>query len=331
MSRKEHKKAFTLIELMVALLIAGIVFLGAFQFFSTQQKVFRQQAEHAERQSGVRTAAYYIAKDLMNAGYTGTPYGVESALHNAYLVGFSTPIRAVRWINPQTDSEFSAYALTSPTNNQPVDALEIWANFTGLNTRLSNLLSSGTNMVYVENASIFQLNIFDEVMGSMVNVEPLGIVVSSPNYIGEYHPISSVDVSGNVITISEMFVNSYTTSDVAGPVWRRVYFIMQDSDGVRWLVRRDYYKGRTVDTKLARGIVDFQVFFDVMDPTLGTLTMNVDPAVTPVDPCQIQAVRFELTGEAKAPGQMQTTYITVSRRVKIHNLWIHPLFNHTCP
>ena len=80
---------FSLIELLIVSIISIIVLWGAIDFFNSQQKVFRQQSLQARNQANVRMGLYYISKDLINAGFTGGPFGIETAVRDAQQRGIT--------------------------------------------------------------------------------------------------------------------------------------------------------------------------------------------------------------------------------------------------
>ena len=64
-----NKKGVSLIELLVALAICGIVIAGAYRFFITQTKAYSVQEQVIEAQQNVRLAMEILLKDLRMAGY----------------------------------------------------------------------------------------------------------------------------------------------------------------------------------------------------------------------------------------------------------------------
>lgn len=61
-------KGFTLIELMVALAILGIVLAGIYSIFNTQHKSYIVQEQVVDSQQNVRVAMNMISRDMRNAG-----------------------------------------------------------------------------------------------------------------------------------------------------------------------------------------------------------------------------------------------------------------------
>jgi type IV pilus assembly protein PilW len=64
-----NKNGVSLIELLVALVICGIVMAGAYRFFITQNKVYTVHDQAIEAQQNVRLAMEILLRDLRMAGY----------------------------------------------------------------------------------------------------------------------------------------------------------------------------------------------------------------------------------------------------------------------
>jgi prepilin-type N-terminal cleavage/methylation domain-containing protein len=64
-----NKQGVSLIELLVALVICGIVVAGSYRFFITQNKVYVVQDQVIEAQQNVRLAMEILLRDLRMAGY----------------------------------------------------------------------------------------------------------------------------------------------------------------------------------------------------------------------------------------------------------------------
>jgi type IV pilus assembly protein PilW len=64
-----NRKGVSLIELLVALVICGIVVAGAYRFFITQTRTYSVQDQVIEAQQNVRLAMEILLRDLRMAGY----------------------------------------------------------------------------------------------------------------------------------------------------------------------------------------------------------------------------------------------------------------------
>jgi prepilin-type N-terminal cleavage/methylation domain-containing protein len=64
-----NKRGFTLVELIVAIVILGIILTGVYRFFFNQEKFLRKQRQWSELNVASRKASTYISKELRNIGY----------------------------------------------------------------------------------------------------------------------------------------------------------------------------------------------------------------------------------------------------------------------
>lgn len=64
-------KGFTLVELLIAMAIAGIIMTGVFSAFKTQQDSYLAQEQVAEMQQNLRAGLYVMANEIRMAGYDG--------------------------------------------------------------------------------------------------------------------------------------------------------------------------------------------------------------------------------------------------------------------
>ncbi|MEM4245090.1 MAG: PilW family protein [Candidatus Nanoarchaeia archaeon] len=68
-TRLLDKKGITLIELMIALVIAGILIGGVYKLFISQSKSYAVQEQVADTQQNIRGAMEILLRDLRMAGY----------------------------------------------------------------------------------------------------------------------------------------------------------------------------------------------------------------------------------------------------------------------
>jgi type IV pilus assembly protein PilW len=66
------QKGFTLVELLVAMAVAGIVMTGVYSAYYSQQKTFVVQDELAEMQQNLRAAMFFMAREIRMAGCNPT-------------------------------------------------------------------------------------------------------------------------------------------------------------------------------------------------------------------------------------------------------------------
>ncbi|WP_022668520.1 prepilin-type N-terminal cleavage/methylation domain-containing protein [Desulfospira joergensenii] len=68
-------KGFTLIELMITMVIAGLIMIGAYAAYTSQQKTYYAQDQVTEMQQNIRAALSIITSELRMAGYDPTGSG----------------------------------------------------------------------------------------------------------------------------------------------------------------------------------------------------------------------------------------------------------------
>ncbi len=345
---KGPKAGFTLIELLVVMVISVIVLYGAFSFFERQQLVFNQQAAQAEKQANLRIALYYLSKDIALAGFTGTPWGVEHAISAANKALISTPIRPIKHLQVSSDPELtgSEYALDN-LNGDALDAIEIWANFSENlgsgrgRTQLVNPVNAGSTTLNGNTVDgLFILQVWDDSSNSYQTVSPIGVVIGAyKEGVGDYLPVTSVNSGSNVISVASGALNNYMggVTDSMAPVFKRRYFVREECDGPRcdrWLIRRDYYAaGVTIDHRMAQGIEDFQVFYDLTDPVTGAFLVDFDPddLTADFDPCWVTAVTIKVQAVVRIKDMPKPLITNMSRKIVMMNIGTeNGLNNCTC-
>ena len=70
--KTNRQKGFTLVELMIALLLSGLVATAMAFFFRNQQETYTAQEEVAEMQEELRASMEIISRELRNAGHDST-------------------------------------------------------------------------------------------------------------------------------------------------------------------------------------------------------------------------------------------------------------------
>ena len=64
-------KGFTLVELLIAMAVSGIIMTGVYSAFKTQQDSYLAQEQVAEMQQNLRAGLYVMTRELRMAGYDG--------------------------------------------------------------------------------------------------------------------------------------------------------------------------------------------------------------------------------------------------------------------
>ncbi len=67
--RRTHEQGFTLTELLVAMVLAGIVMASLYSAHITQQRAYKTTEDVTVAQQNLRSAMYFLEKDLRMAGY----------------------------------------------------------------------------------------------------------------------------------------------------------------------------------------------------------------------------------------------------------------------
>ena len=67
-----ENKGFTLIEILVALAVSGLVLAGIYQTYLAQQKSYIVQGEIAKMQQNIRAAMFLMVRELRMAGFDPT-------------------------------------------------------------------------------------------------------------------------------------------------------------------------------------------------------------------------------------------------------------------
>lgn len=79
-----YRQGFSLVELLVAMAIAGVVMAAVFKIYTTQQDSYLVQEQVAEMQQNLRTAKYILTREIRMAGYDPTAAGAAFGFVSAY-------------------------------------------------------------------------------------------------------------------------------------------------------------------------------------------------------------------------------------------------------
>jgi prepilin-type N-terminal cleavage/methylation domain-containing protein len=84
------RKGVSLIELLIALVIAAIAVAGIFRLFIAQSKAYTVQDQVAEVQQSIRTSMEVLLRDLRMAGFDDDHLNSKVAVPTALVIGDST-------------------------------------------------------------------------------------------------------------------------------------------------------------------------------------------------------------------------------------------------
>jgi type IV pilus assembly protein PilW len=131
MSLKRSNQGFTLVELMIAMVLSLLALAAIYSTFQAQHRSYQVQSETADMQQNIRTAMYYMQREIRMAGSnpfdTMPAFGITAA--NSTSITFTEDIRGTNSIDPPdgdaNDSEENiTYALNGTnlqrTNNNSI-------------------------------------------------------------------------------------------------------------------------------------------------------------------------------------------------------------------
>jgi len=204
------EKGFTLVELLVAMAISGIVVAAVYTAFVTQQKSYTVQNQVAETQQNARVGLDLIAREVRMAGY-GQP----------------------TWALPaDTDGDGDNESVTDPVTvvdgGGGTDRVTVIGCFDPAPPTLSEALISGATTLKVTSASVFDnINNKDNI------------------FIGGFENAKVTNKSGTTLTIdtdpntsgNQGTVRSYNIGDEVSPVRAVTYYVEDDT------LRRDENTG----------------------------------------------------------------------------------------
>ena len=128
--RKVNDNGFTLVELLVAITIMGVVMSGIFSAFYSQQKSYAVQEGVAGMQQNLRAGIYYVERELRMVGYDPTYSGLfglkdngsDGRITDANNIYFTVD-RNEDGVVDNTDEEQIAFRLDANGNLQKYGAV----------------------------------------------------------------------------------------------------------------------------------------------------------------------------------------------------------------
>jgi len=163
--KRLNKQGFTLVELLVALAISGVVMAGIYSVYYSQQKSYITQDQVAAMQQNLRVAIYFMEREIRMAGYDPTTTrdaGAGITIANVAELQFTKDENEDGdFTNPSPPpandtNEQIRYALTDDANEDGIAdgspchlGRETWAG--GLQPVAENI--DALNFVYLDGAS----------------------------------------------------------------------------------------------------------------------------------------------------------------------------------
>lgn len=122
-----NDKGFTLVELMISVLITGLILGGVFGIYNAQHKTYQTQGQVAGMQQNLRSAMYFMERDLRPAGLdvpdaSGNKTGLFGIASIAYLDGIGVAVDQT--LNANTINFASIQFSSDDNNNDIVDVGE---------------------------------------------------------------------------------------------------------------------------------------------------------------------------------------------------------------
>jgi len=134
MKTRFDKKGVTLIELLVALVISGIIIAAIYRMFVAQTRAYTVQDQVSDVQQNVRNAMERIARDLMMAGFDDD---------NRNASGVDIPLPAVIEVFPTDAKGFDSVRVYYETNFT-VREVRYWVNASNQLVRTQNPADPGS-------------------------------------------------------------------------------------------------------------------------------------------------------------------------------------------
>ena len=296
---KNTQAAFTLIELMIAMVLSLILMGGVMQIYTGSKTAHRTQAELGRIQENARYAIEAIRKDLRMAGYMGC-FG-QATLTNNVKAAYQ-PTAATFFTTPIT-----GYEGTSDTGSGTSD----WTP--GLDNYFANgQVIPGSDVIAIQRVANFSTGLIGNLLPDNANIQidtnPNNSIVAGDILVlsdcvdSDIFKASNVSSGGGTITIAHAsnFNNNNNLSKLYGPDAKlmrfinNAYYVGNNTNGGRSLFRAVLGSGGAiVQEELVDGVESLQITYgeDLTNDGLPNRYVNAD-AVTIVN--NIVAIRFGL-------------------------------------
>ena len=326
MNPKSHRPeaGFTLVELLIAIAISGIVLAAVFSLFVYQNRAYIQQSDLARNQAQLRSALQAMSRDVRLAGYTGIPLGFDRE-PNLYAVA--------PWPMTGSTTKF-------PTGPQPrvdsqygqSEAIEVWGNFLRQTATLHADYSAGANVITVTWPVVNSVSQHILVDGNVKR-----ILIGNANSVS-YHEITAL-TDGNTVatlTINPGLGFPMFTGDIVAPIIRRIYFVADATqtvgavtEQVGTLFQRTYMVDPSITSVSARygngedcfqdealadhiDYLNVRYYLSVLGPD-GSPSNEVDTSADgvgaqtngPSNPCRINSIDLRLVSKTYPPSTAQ--------------------------
>ncbi len=116
-----HSSGFTLVELLVAMAIFGIASAALYASYQAQQNSYHTQVQVSDMQQNLRTALFFLGRDIRMAGYD--PSQKADAANNVNNIARAAAFRYARDEDGDgviQNNEYVRYALTNDDNGDGI-------------------------------------------------------------------------------------------------------------------------------------------------------------------------------------------------------------------
>ncbi len=290
---------FTLVEIMIAIAITGIIMSALVAVFASQHSTYIQQTEAAKDQASARGALHRLAGDIRMAGYTSVPFGIGALSTESQAYALIT-LRDGATVIPKP-SESNSIGSALPAGGG--DAIEIWGNFRRERTHLKTDISIGDAQVQVlDSGTVSGPEVFQA-----IGVETPGFIIVGDNQRNvEMFQLKATD--SNPVELKNPgpgFQHGFQAGDnsqnFVAPVHHRVYFVhpkgrtSEVGVDIPVLFMRnclDYDCSNYSDVTVAEGVDRLELLYNVAPPSgTGNITRNQHMVC---DPCTIRSVRIRI-------------------------------------
>jgi prepilin-type N-terminal cleavage/methylation domain-containing protein len=118
-------RGFTIVELLVSIVVAGVALVGIYFYYSTVQHAMREQARISQAQLNARLGLELIASDIQRAGYLATP---NSRRDPSICVNSAVHLQPVVFRNGAAGRVYAQGDLTDPSQAIPNPAANVNIN-----------------------------------------------------------------------------------------------------------------------------------------------------------------------------------------------------------
>jgi prepilin-type N-terminal cleavage/methylation domain-containing protein len=144
MRKTRSRRAFTLLELMVALVIGGLVVAAVFTLGGASSRHFQEQQRIGVTQRSVRMAMDRLRRDVARAGYLGVSDNLSPYVRMCPNPAIPRRVRALFYVNDDPTGNTALDGINRLTNGVSADRLRMTGNYTTGEHYLVRAINGGT-------------------------------------------------------------------------------------------------------------------------------------------------------------------------------------------